>query len=70
MPGRGYRLTLEGELSDQAAVAFEGMELRRENGTTVLVGFVRDQAELQGLFQRIGDLGLALLSAAAVDAQR
>ena len=70
MPGRGYRLTLEGELSDQAAVAFEGMELRRENGTTVLVGFVRDQAELHGLFQRIMDLGLALLSAAAVDAQR
>ena len=50
--------------------AFEGMNLTREDGTTVLVGSVRDQAELQGLFQRIMDLGLTLLSAAAVDAQR
>jgi hypothetical protein len=67
MGRRAYRLTLEGELSDRAARAFEGMTLTRENGTTVLRGRVRDQAELQGLLQRVADLGLTLLSATALD---
>lgn len=68
MPNREYRLTLEGELSDRAAVAFEGLTMTREAGTTVLRGNVRDQAELQGLLQRIGDLGLTLVSATSVRA--
>jgi hypothetical protein len=67
MAGREYRLTLKGELSDQAGRAFEGMTLTREDGTTVLVGRVRDQSELQGLLQRVSDLGLTLLSATAMD---
>jgi hypothetical protein len=67
MGSRAYRLTLEGELSDRAARAFEGMTLTRENGTTVLRGRVRDQAELQGLLQRVTDLGLTLLSATALE---
>ena len=67
MPRREYRLTVEGELSDRAQHAFEGMTLTRENGVTVLVGLVRDQAELQGLLQRISDLGLTLLSASTTD---
>lgn len=66
MPTREYRLTLEGELSDRARQAFTGMTLIRENGTTVLLGAVRDQAELQGLLQRVSDLGLTLLSATAI----
>ena len=67
MAGREYRLVVEGELSDQTAPAFAGMALTRENGKTVLVGPVRDQAELQGLLRRISDLGLTLLSATAVE---
>jgi hypothetical protein len=43
------------------------MELRNEGGNAVLTGRVRDQAELQGLMQRISDLGLSLVSANAVD---
>ncbi len=66
MPSREYRLTLEGELSDRSAIAFEGLSLTRERGTTVLRGTVRDQAELQGVFQRIMDLGLTLVSATSV----
>jgi len=65
--GREYRLTLEGEIGDREVRAFEGMTLTREDGTTVLVGPVRDQAELQGLLQRVSDLGLTLLSASAID---
>ncbi len=64
---REYRLTVEGELSDRVAAAFAGMTLTRMRGNTVLEGPVRDQAELQGILQRVSSLGLTLLSAAAVD---
>jgi hypothetical protein len=67
MPTRQYRLVVEGELSDRTGPAFEGMTLRREEGNTVLTGPVRDQAELQGLLQRVSDFGLTLLSATAID---
>ncbi len=67
MPVRRYQITVAGELSDRAGHAFEGMTLTREEGNTLLVGRVRDQAQLQGLLQRISDLGLTLLSATALD---
>jgi hypothetical protein len=67
MPAREYCLVVEGELSDRMADAFEGMNLTHEGGQTILVGPVRDQAELQGILRRVSDLGLTLLSAAAVD---
>ena len=67
MPSREYRLTVEGELSDRMRPAFAGMTLTHEYGNTVLVGIVRDQAELQGLLQRVSDLGLTLLSAVATE---
>lgn len=67
MPIRRYQLTVEGELSDDAGHAFEGMTLTRERGNTLLIGRVRDQAQLQGLLQRVSDLGLTLLSANSLD---
>ena len=42
------------------------MTLTRADGKTVLIGSLRDQAELQGLLQRVSDLGLTLLSATAI----
>jgi hypothetical protein len=59
-------LTVEGELSDDSAAAFEEMTVRRVDGTTVLIGPVRDQPELQGILQRLSDMGLTLLSATAI----
>ena len=67
MAARTYRLRVEGELSDIAAQALEGMTLTRGAGTTLLVGRVRDQAELHGVLQRVSDLGLTLLNATVVD---
>lgn len=64
---REYRLVVEGELSDRAGRAFEGMTLTREHGRTVLIGRVRDQSELQGLLQRVSDLGLTLVAATTTD---
>jgi hypothetical protein len=42
------------------------MQLMREHGTKILVGPVRDQTELQRLFLKNSDLGLALLHADAI----
>jgi hypothetical protein len=67
VPGLEYRLTVAGELSDSAGIAFEGMTLTRSDGQTVLAGPVRDQAELQGFLRRVSDLGLTLLSVVAID---
>jgi len=47
--------------------AFGGMTLARAEGTTTLTGPVRDQSELQGLLQRVSDLGLTLLEVAVLD---
>jgi hypothetical protein len=62
MAARMYWLTVDGELGDHIASAFPGMELTHGDGTTTLSGEMRDQAELQGAFQRISDLGLTLLA--------
>ena len=70
MPSRQYRLVVVGELSDRIDPAFDGMTLTHEEGNTVLAGPVRDQAELQGLLQRLSDFGLTLLSATAIDESR
>ena len=65
--GRTYQLIVAGELSDQLGAVFENMTLTRTGGTTTLSGHVRDQAELQGLLQRVSDLGLTLLEVKADD---
>jgi hypothetical protein len=70
MPVRNYRLIVEGELSDYLEAAFLGMALTRAQGNTELTGLVRDQAELQGLLQRVSALGLTLLEVRAVDEGR
>jgi hypothetical protein len=67
VPTREYRLVVEGELSERSRQAFDGMTMAHDHGNTVLVGPVRDQAQLQGLLQRVSDLGLTLLSANALD---
>ena len=59
---RRYRLVLRGELGDSFGVLFDGMELRRLAGTTVLTGNVTDQAHLLGLIDRVQELGVELVS--------
>lgn len=67
MPCRVYRLVVAEELSDRLRPAFEGLTLTREGGNTILAGPVRDQAELQGILQRVSELGLTLLSVVALE---
>jgi hypothetical protein len=65
-----YRLELEGELIDRGAHGFDAVNLTYERGRTVLVGSVRDQAELQGLLQRVSSCGLTLVSFRTFDERR
>jgi hypothetical protein len=57
-----YQIEVRGELSERYAMAFEGMEMEIKNGRTVLTGEVKDLAHLHGILDRIGALGLKLMS--------
>jgi hypothetical protein len=58
-----YRFHLKGHLDDRWSNWLGGLAVQRhEDGTTVLVGPVVDQAALHGVIIRIRDLGLSLLS--------
>jgi hypothetical protein len=56
-----YRLIVQGELDQRYAYLFDGMDLNRVVGTTIVTGDVIDQAHLHGLIERIEELGLELL---------
>ncbi len=58
-----YRIRVRGHLHDRWSDWLEGLVIHlQEDGTTVLVGPVVDQAALHGVIIRIRDLGLPLLS--------
>ncbi len=59
---RRYRLVLRGELGDSFEVLFDGMQLQRLSGTTLLTGDVTDQAHLLGLIEQAQELGVELVS--------
>jgi hypothetical protein len=61
-----YRIVVRSELGDRYAVAFEGMQLEAKDGRTILTGEVVDQPHLHGILDRIGALGLELLSVQAL----
>jgi hypothetical protein len=61
-----YRIVVAGELSRRFAPAFDGMTVRCGGGQTSITGMVIDQAQLHGLLDRVGDLGLELVSVNAV----
>jgi hypothetical protein len=60
--GTVYRIVVKSELSGRFAVAFEGMEMEARGGQTIITGEVKDQPHLHGILDRIGALGLKLLS--------
>jgi hypothetical protein len=61
--GATYVFVMRGELDARYGELFEGMEMTRTAGTTVVVGSLRDQAQFYGLVDRIEELGLELISA-------
>jgi hypothetical protein len=63
-PPTSYQIVVRGELSRRYRTVFEGMTLEVGNGQTAITGPVLDQTHLHGLLNRVGDLGLELVSVA------
>jgi len=57
-----YQIKVKGQLGSQWSDWFEGMAVESEGAVTTLTGQVLDQSALHGLFVRIRDLGLPLIS--------
>ena len=63
-----YEIRVAGHLSANWAARFEGMSMRYEpEGDTVLAGTL-DQAAMHGVFAKIRDLGLNLISVNRIEA--
>ena len=62
-----YRLVLRGELGDNFGFLFSGMQMSREDGTTVLTGPVADQAHLAAIIEKTQDMGLEVISLGTLD---
>ena len=67
-PSGWYRIRVKGRLDARWATRFDGMTLTaRPDGTTLIEGSIVDHAALHGLLNKLGDLGLPLLSISQVD---
>ena len=63
-----YEIRIKGRLDDRWSTWLDDVDLSRaDDGTTVLRGFVADQAALHGLLHKLRDLGLPLLSVIRTD---
>ena len=64
---RDYQIRIEGHLSRRWTEWFEGLTITLEdNGDTLLIGPVVDQAALHGLLKKVRDLGMPLISVNSV----
>jgi hypothetical protein len=63
-----YQIRIKGHLGRQWTVWFGGMAVTRvEDGETLIIGPVVDQAALHGLLKKIRDLGTPLISVIRVN---
>lgn len=58
-----YQIRLKGHLHPDWSEWFDGMTINQEeNGETLLSGYICDQSALFGIFLKIQNLGITLLS--------
>jgi len=66
-----YQIRITGHLSAQWTDWFDGLTITMEdNGDTLLMGPVIDQAALYGLLKKVRDLGMSLVSVNRVQPDR
>lgn len=56
-----YSIRLGGSLDLKWSEWFDGFKITYQEEDTILTGFVRDQAALHGLMNKIRDLGLPII---------
>jgi hypothetical protein len=64
---RRYRIVVRGHLTGPLPDGFDHLELDSGGGQSTLTGSLQDQAQLHGLLDRLGDLGIPLISVNPVD---
>jgi hypothetical protein len=57
-----YRILIDGRLTSRLASSIDAVELEPQGRRMVLVMEVGDAAELDALLQRLGDLGVTVVS--------
>jgi hypothetical protein len=57
-----YRILIDGRLTSRLASSIDAVELEPHGRRTVLVVDVADAADLDALLQRLGDLGVDVVS--------
>ena len=68
---RVYQIRVKGHLGPQWMDWFNGLTITlEENGDTLLIGPVIDQAALHGILKKVRDLGMLLLSVNSVEPSR
>ncbi len=65
-----YEIRVEGTITDRWADWFDGLAIRNEpDGDTILSGWIRDQAALIGMLNKVQALNLVLISVSRKIAQ-
>jgi hypothetical protein len=63
-----YQIRLKGHLAPQWSAWFAGLKITLEdNGDTLLIGSVLDQAALHGLLKKVRDIGIPLISVLRIE---
>lgn len=57
-----YQIQIKGNLDSTWSDWFDGFNITCQEGKTILIGPVPDQAALHGILSKINDLGLAIIS--------
>lgn len=67
-PGGWYEIRLDARLDPRWAARFDGFDLTPgEDGSTVLRGWVADQAALHGVLHKVRDIGVPIISVHQAD---
>jgi hypothetical protein len=70
-PPKVFQIRIQGHLSRQWSAWFDGLTIKlEEDGHTLLGGPVVDQSALHGIWRKIRDLGMPLLSVNSVESNQ